>query len=172
MMEAEIVIRGYEARDLEACRQLWYVLTEWHRQIYDSPGIGGDNPGLIFDEHLAKVGSENIWVAEAENKLVGLTGLIIEGQSGELKPVVVLDEYRGLGVGRKLVNTVVEQAQERGLTELKVLPVGRNEQAIQFFHELGFNVIGHMELFQQLNKPKAQQKWQDRETIAGRNFKV
>ncbi|WP_420642717.1 GNAT family N-acetyltransferase [Candidatus Leptofilum sp.] len=171
MIETTNTIRNYEPRDLTECRQLWHVLTEWHRQIYDSPGIGGDNPGLIFDEHLAQVGPENIWVAEASGKIIGLAGLIIEGKSGEVEPVVVLEEYRGLGVGRQLVNTVIEQAQKRGLSELKVLPVVRNEQAIQFFHELGFNVLGQIELFQQF-KPNEQQKWEERETIAGRKFKV
>src|SRR4029453_18386226 len=57
-------VRGYEPGDLEWCRGLWVELTQWHRDIFDSPGIGGDNPGLAFDEHLAKVGAENIWVAE------------------------------------------------------------------------------------------------------------
>ena len=37
-------VRGYEARDLEACRGLWVELTQKHRDIFDSPEIGGDDP--------------------------------------------------------------------------------------------------------------------------------
>ncbi len=166
-----IIIRSYEPRDLATCRQLWLALTEWHRHIYDSPGIGGDNPGLFFDEHLNQVGPKNIWVAELEGKVIGLAGLITEGQEGELEPIVVMDEYRGQGIGRQLVQAVVVQAQKTGVSQLKVRPVGRNEKAIQFFHKLGFNVIGHIELFQEC-KPQEQQRWREGEKIAGQQFRV
>jgi hypothetical protein len=69
-------VRPFESRDTDACRRLWEELTEWHRQIFDSPEIGGDDPGRAFDEHLAKIGPENVWVAEFEGQVVGLVGLI------------------------------------------------------------------------------------------------
>ncbi len=43
--------------DREACRALWRELTECHRTIYGDPSIGGDDPGLYFDEHLLAPGS-------------------------------------------------------------------------------------------------------------------
>ena len=170
-LRANHIIRNYVPRDLMACRQLWVALTQWHRDIYDSPNIGGDNPGLAFDKHLHEVGADNIWVAEVEGEVVGLTGLILEGDEAELEPLVVLDQFRGLGIGRRLAETVIEQARKAGIRQLKVRPVGGNEKAIQFFHAMGFNVIGHIELFQEF-KPEAQQIWQEGEKIANRNFRV
>ena len=167
----KLVIRNYESQDLADCRQLWVELTSWHRDIYDSPSIGGDNPGLLFDEHLNRVGPDNIWVAEVNGKVVGLTGLIFEDQEAELEPIIVFDEFRGLGIGRRLVETVIQHARDSGVRQLKVLPVGRNEQAIRFFHNLGFKVIGYIELFQEF-KPGEEQIWFDREKLAGRDFKV
>jgi hypothetical protein len=41
----QVKIRNYRADDLAACRALWVELTEWHRQIYASPQIGGTDPG-------------------------------------------------------------------------------------------------------------------------------
>ena len=170
-LDENLVIRNYEPRDLADCRRLWIELTQWDRDIYDSTSIGGDNPGLFFDKHLNQVGPENIWVAEDRGRVIGLTGLIVGDDEAELEPLVVLDEFRGYGVGRKLAETVIEQARNSGVHQLKVRPVGRNEAAIRFLHELGFNVIGHIELFQEL-KPKEEQIWQEKEKIAGRNFKV
>ena len=96
-------VRGYEPRDLEACRGLWVELTQWHRDIFDAPEIGGDDPGRAFDEHLARVGAENIWVAEAEGRVVGLAGLIPD--VFELEPVVVAEQHRGHGIGRLLAGS-------------------------------------------------------------------
>ena len=55
-----VSVRPFEPRDADACRQLWVELTEWHRRVFDSPEIGGDDPGSAFDEHLAKIGAENL----------------------------------------------------------------------------------------------------------------
>lgn len=170
-LQANLVIRSYEPIDLEVCRRLWLELTQWHRDIYHSPNIGGENPGLFFDKHLHQVGPDHIWVAELDGKVIGLTGLILEDEEGELEPLVVSEEYRGQGIGRQLAEIVIRQARKIGVTQLKVRPVGRNEEAIQFFHKLGFNIIGHIELFQEF-KPDPQQIWQDREKIANRKFKV
>ena len=170
-LSEKLMIRNYEPPDLADCRRLWIELTEWLRQIYDSPAIGGDNPGIFFDRHLDQVGPENIWVADVSGRIIALTGLIIEDKEAEREPLVVLGELRGYGVGRKLAETVIEQSRKAGMRQLKVRPVGRNEAAIRFFHKLGFNIMGHIELFQEL-KPEEAQNWQEKETVAGRNFKV
>jgi hypothetical protein len=85
----DVVIRTYTSADLEACRALWVELTEHHRQLYDDPTIGGEQPGLAFDAHLARVGPDRIWVAEAHGTVYGLVGLIVEGDEGEEEGVTL-----------------------------------------------------------------------------------
>ena len=169
----ELTIRGYQDSDLGVGRKLWEQLTEAHRIIYDSPGIGGDDPGLLFDEHLAKVGPENIWLAESDGKVVGMTGLQPGSDEGslEVEPIVVVPEARGLGVGKALIEHLVEVIKSKGLRDLNVRAVGRNEDAIRFYHEMGFTTIGYVELFLDTT-PEDNQIWRDGETIAGRRFKV
>ena len=165
------IIRQYTSEDLGSCQALWVELTEWHRHIYQSPGIGGPNPERQFDEHLIRVGPENIWVADVEGQVVGLTGLIPGEDEAELEPIIVSKGYRGLGIGRNLVDTVIEAARINRVRHLTVRPVGRNEQAIKFFHEMGFNVLGQIELFKDFSS-EGRQTWQDGEQIAGVNFRV
>ncbi|MCP4416843.1 MAG: GNAT family N-acetyltransferase [Chloroflexi bacterium] len=164
-------IRQYNAKDLAACRQLWVILTDWHRDIYQSPGIGGSDPGKQFDEHLELVGPDNIWVAKIDGEIVGLTGLIEREGEAELEPLVINQSWRGQGIGRQLANTVIAAAQQRGIGQLTVRPVGRNAQAIQFFHEMGFTILGQIDLFMDF-APAERQVWQGGEQIAGRDFKV
>jgi GNAT superfamily N-acetyltransferase len=161
-------VRGYEPRDLEACRGLWVELTQWHRDIFDSPEIGGDDPGRAFDEHLAKVGAENIWVAEVEGRVIGLAGLIPD--PSELEPVVVSEAHRGHGIGRLLAETVVSAARERGARTIQVRPVGRNVEAIRFFHELGFDTLYRLELGMDLVE-RDREIWKLGERLADRDFR-
>ena len=166
-----ITIRHYQERDLQSCRALWVELTEWHRHIYQSPGIGGPDPGLHFDEHLERVGSENIWVAETGGHVVGLAGLIPGEEDSELEPLVVSQAYRGRRIGRQLAEAVIAAARIRGVNQLMVRPVARNKDAIRFYHELGFNILGQIEQFMDFG-PADRQVWKPGERIAGRDFKV
>ena len=164
-----VEIRGYRETDLSACRALWVELTEQHRRIYDSPGIGGDDPGSKFDEHLAKVGPTELWVAVDGGEVVGLIGLQESGDIIEIEPAVVTDSRRGEGIGRLLVDHAIAVAREREIPMLSVCPVARNAEAIRFYHEAGFRTLGYVEMFIDLSHNGA---WIDGETIADREFLV
>jgi GNAT superfamily N-acetyltransferase len=161
-------IRPYAPTDLDACRRVWIELTVWHRELYDDPTFGGDDPGLAFDRHLAQIGADRIWVAEADGVVVGLAGLLVDGGRAELEPIVVARSARGSGVGRALAEAVIAAARELGFPRIRVRPVGRNTEAIRFFHALGFDVLGRIDLRLDL-APTARQAG---ERIAGRDFRV
>ena len=162
-------VRPFESRDTDACRRLWEELTEWHRQIFDSPEIGGDDPGRAFDEHLAQIGPENVWVAEFEGQVVGLVGLI-PGTEPELEPIVVTAQHRHRGVGRLLAAAVITAARERGARTVQVRPVGRNVEAIRFFHEMGFDILFQLELGMDL-VDRGREVWVRGERLAERDFR-
>jgi GNAT superfamily N-acetyltransferase len=161
-------VRPYAAGDLAGCRALWAELTETHRVLYADPTFGGDDPGLAFDEHLAEAGDDRIWVAESSGGVVGLAGLLVHDERAELEPLVVAEACRGRGVGRALAEAVIAAARELGFPRLRVRPVGRNTEAIRFFHALGFDVLGRVDLRIDL-EPTARAPG---ERIAGREFRV
>ena len=103
-------IRPFAPGDEEACRRLWAELTQVHRDLYDDPTFGGEDPGLAFDGYLAEVGAGRIWVAEAGGTLVGLAGLLVDDERAELEPIVVAEAARGQGVGRALAEAVIAAA--------------------------------------------------------------
>lgn len=142
-----MVIRVYRPSDLHGCRALWAEMNQRHRDIYGDPTIGGENPELEFDNHLARVGPGLIWVAESDERIVGFVSLIHEGEEAEIEPIVVSSEVRSAGIGHQLVEHAVEQARELGVLCLSVKPVARNEEAIAFFYDVGFRTLGHIQLF-------------------------
>ena len=165
-----VTIRPYRSGDLQDCRALWVELTAHHRGIYRDDTIGGDDPGAQFDRHLAAVGPDRIWVADDGGAVVGLAGLIVDGTEGEVEPVVVASTRRGEGVGRMLVEAVVDAARGLGIRFLSVRPVARNAEALRFFHRMGFGILGHVEAFMDLTG--RQDRWVAGETLAGRDFEV
>jgi len=168
----EYNVRPYRDDDREACRELWRELTQTHRDLYEDQSIGGEGDlGDYFDEHLERAGAERVWVAERAGRVVGFTSLLLslERPSGELEPIVIAPDVRGRGIGRMLVERVVECARELRLRRLDVRPAARNEHAIRFFYELGFDSLGQLELMLYLEDQK---DWPARERLAGLEFRA
>ena len=79
--------------------------------------------------------------------VVGLTGLLDRGTSGEVEPVVVTEAARDQGIGRLLISRVVDEALARGYEYLAIRPVARNVAAVRRFHAAGFRTLGgHIDL--------------------------
>ncbi len=143
----EASVRDYSEGDYSACRSLWAELTEYHRSIYGDPSIGGDDPGSGFDDYLAEPQRIGSWVAESRGMVIGLTGLLDRGTSGEVEPVVVAEAARNHGIGRLLIGRVVDEARSLGFEYLAIRPVARNIGAVRRFYAAGFRTLGgHVDL--------------------------
>jgi GNAT superfamily N-acetyltransferase len=161
-------IREYGSSDLDECRRLYAQLVEHHRAIYHDPSIGGDDPGAGFDEYLARPLRVMTWVAADGGSLTGLTGLLWEGSEATIEPVVVDHRCRRKGIGRRLIETAIEESRRRGASDVNINPVARNVSAIQVFHDLGFRTVGHVQLFMSLNRDNSY--WQPGPSLHGREF--
>lgn len=163
-------IRNYTDGDLAGCRSLWTEMVQRHRDIYDDQTIGGDDPGLEFDEHLELVGSDNIWLVESGEEVIGFTSLIKKGQEAEIEPIVVSKKHRGKKIGELLINHVTQEAKKQNILCLYVKPVARNKEAISFFHNCGFTTIGHIQLFKWFGD-STQDTWKEGVELFGKTFK-
>ena len=150
-------MRDYRPADLDACRALFEQLLQTHRDYYPDAEIAGE---------FTPEGS--IYVVEDDGRIVGYAGLLWHGKRAELEPIVVAREARGQGAGRALAEHVIEQARADGAIRVFVGPVGRNQDAMRFFHQLGFDVLGYVQLQIDL-EPRDRRPG---EQIAGRQFKV
>jgi len=146
-MTLSFTIRKYQDNDKEECRALWRELTQRHREIYQDPTIGGEHPEDGFDKHLAEAGSNQLWVAVHDSKVVGLVGLILKGDETEIEPLIVSKTHRRKGIGKQLIETVVSKAREKGVKFLNIRPVARNIKAIKWMYKQGFKNLGYIELF-------------------------
>lgn len=76
-----------------------------------------------------------------EGKAAG-AGRWRRGSAGEAKieRVAVLDEYRGHGIGKKLMRHIMEDIQSA--PDIKKIKLGSQDHAIPFYEALGFSVYG------------------------------
>ena len=129
---------------------MWRELTEWHREIYQDPTIGGEHPENQFDKHLAEVGPDQLWVAVHNSKPIGLIGLVLKGNEAEIEPLIVSEAYRGKGIGKQLLQTAISEARKKRVRILNIEPVARNTKTIQWLHKQGFRNLGYIQLFMDL----------------------
>jgi GNAT superfamily N-acetyltransferase len=169
-MAETFTVRKYESEDREQCRSLWRELTEWHREIYDDPRIGGEHPEDYFDKHLGKVGADNLWVATEGSNVVGLIGLMVVDDETEIEPLIVSRAHRGKGIGKQLINRAIDEARKRGVKLLNIKPVARNAKTIRFLYRQGFTNLGYIELFIDLTDPSGRYSWKPGPTIFGCDF--
>jgi len=86
-------------------------------------------------------------VAIDDSRVVGLVGLIVEGNKAEIEPLIVCKAYRGKGIGKQLIEAVISEARKIGVRLLNVRPVARNMKTIKFLYKQGFKNLGYVELF-------------------------
>jgi GNAT superfamily N-acetyltransferase len=163
-----VEVREYGPADLGACRRLYAQLVEHHRAIYDDPTIGGNDPGAGFDDYLAIPERAVTWVATDGERIVGMTGLVWEGEESTIEPVIVDRNCRRNGIGRMLVETAIEESRRRGATDVNIKPVARNASAILAFHQLGFRTLGHLRMFMSLDRDPSY--WRSGLELHGRPF--
>jgi ribosomal protein S18 acetylase RimI-like enzyme len=168
-----ILVREYRDSDYAACRSLLGELAQHDAEIYEDPSIAGDDPGRGFDKYLGRGDRCGSWVAESEGQVVGFAGLLdTVGEEGvaEIEPAVVSVNYRREEIGSTLIRHVIEETRKKGFRFLTIRPEIRNEKAFALYARLGFNLVGHIELFQELS-PTSDRKWKPGIVIHGENLR-
>jgi N-acetylglutamate synthase-like GNAT family acetyltransferase len=78
---------------------------------------------------------DRFWIAEHQGRVVGIAGMERYGDSGLLRSVAVVPEWRGTGIGRTLVDHVLEEGRAAGVREVYLLTT----TAEHYFPRLGFS---------------------------------
>ena len=97
---------------------------------------------LDLDKVLAKENNITLLVCREEEKIAGMASLctykVISGHKGWIEDVVVDESERGKGIGRLLMNRLIDLAKEKGLSELFLFTGYHRKPAIAMYESLGF----------------------------------
>lgn len=78
-----------------------------------------------------------LFLVYEDSFFVGIIGLEKFDEIGLLRSLVVLEDYRNKGYGRKICNSLIEYAKGQGINELYLLTT----KARKFFEKIGFKMV-------------------------------
>lgn len=115
-----------------------FQITELYKQLNDSIKQCPLHQILQEDNHIIFA------ICSIENQIVGIALLatykVISGHRGMVEDVVVDAEHRGKGIGRKLMETLLEEAKHRNLDSVLLFSGHHREAAIGLYKSLGFSL--------------------------------
>ena len=104
------------------------------------------NPALVSAPPLSKILNvimdKAVLVAESDGSVIGVASLHVYSKIlGELRWLYVEEEYRGMGVGTALAESIVGMARDRGLSLLVALVHPDNKPALRVIEKIGMTPL-------------------------------
>lgn len=131
------MVREYDPGDIEAVAEL--IAADWASFHHETDG------GWIREllSRYLETGERHIWLAESEERFVGLLELSLEptykyrGQQARIELLYVDESMRGTGVGSALMRAAMSYCDANGIVEVKVETEPENLRAQALYKRHG-----------------------------------
>lgn len=143
------MIRLATTADLEAIGELWEQLVAYHRALSVDLPRASENGAALYARRLSDRLDDTharILVAEHQGTITGYVfGVIVdlvpevflEEQAGFIADIFVLPQFRKQGVGRDLVEAMLEWFGMKGITYYEWYVAAANHEARAFWEKIG-----------------------------------
>lgn len=143
---SELIVRMAHDEDAETVARLSLV---WYEEGRDNRA----SPDPLYEQRFRSWYADErdrrlTWLAELDGRPVGFTDLAISvrrprpGQaavrSGYLDSAFVLHAYRNQGIGRRLLDALLDDASRNHITAIMLHPTA---DAIRFYQRAGFDIV-------------------------------
>ena len=122
----------------EVTADLQSQLTELYKQL------NAELTQLDLATALSDYNTTDVVICLDDDKLVGIAMMakykVVSGHKGMVEDVVVSSEYRGQGIGRKLMEKLLEQAEISKLDDVLLFSGHHRTAAISLYKSLGFKL--------------------------------
>jgi len=139
--EPEVVVRPARPEDSAVCGQICYrafsTINAAHGFPCDFPGP--ERPMDVLAMMFSTPGFYAV-VAEIEGRIVGSNALDERSVIGGVGPITIDPEVQNQGVGRKLMQAVMERAHARGLAGVRLVQAAFHNRSLSLYTSLGFDV--------------------------------
>ncbi len=94
-----------------------------------------------FESELAQADTRKYWVYEDEGRVIGYAGLCTVLPISDVQTIAISPEYQGQGLGRKMMNLLIDTARELKALDVMLEVRFDNPTAINLYESLGFITI-------------------------------
>lgn len=106
-----------------------------------------EQPDLLKIQEFYQQGNGNFWVGLDEDKVIGTIAAIdIDCQNLALRKMFVDSNYRGYGIGKKLLNSLIDWAANKNVREVYLGTIDKFKVAHKFYESNGFVRVTKSEL--------------------------
>jgi len=135
----EITFKELSMDEIDLVKPLWQKLNTHHIQCSEFRKEFKKN---IFEKRINKIKDNNLKIMAGyndENKIIcySITS-ISPNDVGELDSIYVEENYRGTGIGKKLMEMSLEWLDQNGIDDIFIIVAAGNENALNFYNEFGF----------------------------------
>jgi predicted N-acetyltransferase YhbS len=135
-----IILRGGRPDDAESCGQICY---EAFKAIADQHNFPPDfpEPGVavaLMSELLSRSDIYSV-VAEADERVVGSNFLWEHAVVAGVGPITVSPAVQNVAVGRRLMDAVVQRAQESRFAGVRLVQAAYHNRSLSLYTKLGFD---------------------------------
>lgn len=115
-----------------------------HAQLYAREmGYGINFEGYVLDglgefAHQYDAGKDRVWICEHEGKIIGSLVAFRREHEMQFRYFIFQPEYRGIGLGKHLMNEFVTYVKTTDCTKVFLLTTTEQETAIALYTKFGF----------------------------------
>jgi len=139
--QAEVVIRVATLEDSAVCGRICF---EAFSAINGAHGFPCDFPGVeaatgVLSMMFSSPGCYCV-VAEVDGRIVGSNCLDERSVICGLGPITIDPEAQNIGVGRRLMQAVMDRANERGAAGIRLVQAAFHNRSLSLYTSLGFDI--------------------------------
>jgi ribosomal protein S18 acetylase RimI-like enzyme len=144
MNTQDIVIIPCDFKEPRHCEALIQLMNEYRLDNMGDGQAYTDEEKEHLVEGLKNHPTSIVFIAWAGNSYAGLITSFRNFATFTVKPfvnihdIIVTEAWRNKGLGRKMINRVVEEAQSLGCSKVTLEVREDNENAMHLYHSLGF----------------------------------
>jgi GNAT superfamily N-acetyltransferase len=137
----ELAVRKARSGDAEACGKICF---DAFNNLNSRHGFPCDFPGPEVSTSVLKMmfSHPNFYcvVAECEGRLVGSNCLDERAKVAGVGPITIDPQVQNRGIGRKLMNAVLDRAAERAIPGVRLVQAAFHNRSLSLYASLGFDV--------------------------------
>ena len=147
MMTSQFTIRGFRSEDLETIKQLTvesFTGVTLEQNVEQALGVLNSHDwrwrkARHIDDDV-RSNPAGVFIVENENRVVGYITTLIDRDAGKgrIPNLAVAAEFRGRGLGRRLIEHALEYFRGEGLVYAMIETMGQNETGQHLYPECGF----------------------------------